>query len=60
AERTNPELINPSRKNRIARGSGKSLQEINAFLKQFEQMKQTMKMMNNMPSGGFPGMRGMR
>jgi signal recognition particle subunit SRP54 len=60
AERTNPELINPSRKNRIARGSGTSLQEINAFLKQFEQMKQTMKMMNNMPSGGFPGMRGMR
>ncbi|MFM7359375.1 MAG: signal recognition particle protein [Sediminibacterium sp.] len=60
AERTNPELINPSRKNRIARGSGKSLQEINAILKQFEQMKQTMKMMNNMPSGGFPGMRGMR
>ncbi len=60
AERTNPELINPSRKTRIARGSGKSLQEINAYLKQFEQMKQTMKMMNNMPSGGFPGMRGMR
>lgn len=60
AERTNPDLINPSRKNRIARGCGKSLQEINAFLKQFEQMKQTMKMMNNMPTGGFPGMRGMR
>ena len=59
-ERTRPDLINPSRKERIAKGCGKNLQEINAFLKQFEQMKQTMKMMNNMPSGGFPGMRGMR
>jgi hypothetical protein len=29
-------------------------------MKQFEQLKQTMKMMNNMPAGGFPGMRGMR
>jgi signal recognition particle subunit SRP54 len=59
-ERTRPDLINPSRKERIAKGCGKSLQEINAFLKQFEQMKQTMKMMNNMPSGGFPGRPGMR
>ena len=59
-ERTRPDLINPSRKERIAKGCGKNLQEINAFLKQFEQMKQTMKMMNNMPTGGFPGMRGMR
>ncbi|MFN7586279.1 MAG: signal recognition particle protein [Sediminibacterium sp.] len=59
-ERKNPDLINPSRKNRIAKGCGKNIQEINAFIKQFEQMKQTMKMMNNMPAGGFPGMRGMR
>lgn len=59
-ERTRPDLINPSRKERIAKGCGKSLQEINAFLKQFEQMKQTMKMMNNMPSGGFPGRPAMR
>jgi signal recognition particle subunit SRP54 len=59
-ERTRPDLINPSRKERIAKGCGKNLQEINAFLKQFEQMKQTMKMMNNMPSGGFPGRPGMR
>ena len=59
-ERKNPDLINPSRKNRIAMGCGKNIQEINAFIKQFEQMKQTMKMMNNMPAGGFPGMRGMR
>lgn len=60
AERSNPDLINPSRKNRIAKGSGKKMEEVNAFMKQFEQMKQMMKMMNNMPMGGFPGMKGMR
>ncbi len=60
AERSNPDLINPSRKARIAKGSGKKLEEVNAFMKQFEQMKQMMKMMNNMPMGGFPGMKGMR
>lgn len=57
AERSNPDLINPSRKNRIAKGSGKKMEDVNAFMKQFEQMKQMMKMMNNMPMGGFPGMR---
>lgn len=60
AERSNPDLINPSRKARIAKGSGKKLEEVNAFMKQFEQMKQMMKMMNNMPMGGFPGMKGFR
>jgi signal recognition particle subunit SRP54 len=59
AERKDPDLINPSRKMRIAKGSGKKLEEVNAFMKQFEQMKQMMKMMNNMPMGGFPGMKGM-
>jgi signal recognition particle subunit SRP54 len=39
------------RKQRIAKGSGKDLTEVNAFLKQFEQMKQMMKMMNKMPMG---------
>ena len=56
-ERRNPDLINPSRKARIAKGSGKDLQEVNAFLKQFEQMKGMMKMMNKMPMGRMPGMR---
>jgi signal recognition particle subunit SRP54 len=56
-ERRNPDLINPSRKARIAKGSGKELQEVNAFLKQFEQMKSMMKMMNKMPMGRMPGMR---
>jgi signal recognition particle subunit SRP54 len=57
-ERANPDLLNPSRKARIAKGCGKDLAEVNAFMKQFEQMKQMMKMMNNMPMGGrMPGMR---
>ncbi|MBO9200429.1 MULTISPECIES: signal recognition particle protein [Niastella] len=50
-EREDPDLINMSRKQRIAKGSGKGLDEVNAFLKQFEQMKQMMKMMNKMPMG---------
>lgn len=57
-ERANPDSLTPSRKQRIARGSGKDMTEVNAFMKQFDQMKQMMKMMNNMPMGGkFPGMR---
>lgn len=57
-ERANPDSLTPSRKQRIAKGSGKDIAEINAFMKQFEQMKQMMKMMNNMPMGGrLPGMR---
>ena len=59
-ERLNPDLLNPSRKERIAKGSGKNIAEVNAFLKQFEQMKVMMKSMNNMPMGGFPGMKGIR
>ncbi len=55
-ERSNPDLIDMSRKKRIANGSGKDLNELNAFLKQFEQMKQMMKMMNKMPMGGKLGM----
>ncbi len=55
-ERRNPDIINPSRKQRIAKGSGKELAELNQFLKQFEQMKDMMKMMNKMPMGRMPGM----
>lgn len=50
-ERANPDVINPSRRARIAKGSGKDLTEVNQFMKQFEQMKQMMKMMNKMPMG---------
>ena len=45
-ERRNPDMLTQSRKQRIANGSGKNIGEINAFIKQFDQMKQMMKMMN--------------
>jgi signal recognition particle subunit SRP54 len=60
AERSNPDLIDQRRKTRIAKGCGKDINEVNAFMKQFEQMKKMMGMMNKMPMGGFPGMKGMR
>ena len=50
-ERANPDVIDQSRRKRLAKGSGKDINEINAFLKQFDQMKQMMKMMNKMPMG---------
>jgi signal recognition particle subunit SRP54 len=57
-ERSNPDLIDMSRKKRIAKGSGKDINEVNAFMKQFDQMKQMMKMMNKMPMGRMmPGMK---
>jgi signal recognition particle subunit SRP54 len=57
-ERSNPDKIDPSRKQRIAKGSGRDMSEVNGLMKQFEQMRQMMKMMNNMPMGGrFPGMK---
>ena len=56
-ERRNPDIIDPSRKKRIARGSGKDISEINAFLKQFDQMKDMMKTMNKMPMGRMMGRR---
>ncbi|MCB0708321.1 MAG: signal recognition particle protein [Chitinophagaceae bacterium] len=59
-ERRNPDIINPNRKARIAKGAGKDIAELNAFIKQFEQMKGMMKMMNKMPKGMMPGMMGKR
>ena len=57
-ERRNPKLMNPSRKNRIAKGAGVDIAEVNRLVKQFEQMK---KMMKQMPGlmGGKRGKRGM-
>ncbi|MFM2138790.1 MAG: hypothetical protein RJA57_1097, partial [Bacteroidota bacterium] len=52
AERADPDLIDNSRKKRIARGCGKDLQEVNNFLKQFDQMRQMMKNMNKMSALG--------
>lgn len=46
-ERSNPALINPSRKSRIAKGSGRSVDEVNRLMKQFDQTRQMMKMMTN-------------
>ena len=44
-ERKNPDILNPSRKNRIARGAGVDISEVNRLVKQFEQMKKMMKQM---------------
>ena len=52
-ERQNPAIINASRKQRIAKGSGTSVQEVNRVLKQFEQTKQLMKQMKNNKSFRF-------
>jgi signal recognition particle subunit SRP54 len=48
AERLRPEIINGSRRKRIANGSGTSVEDINKLLRQFEQMKKTMKQFSNM------------
>jgi len=46
-ERANPEMINTNRRQRIAKGSGTNLQEVNKLMKQFEDMKKMMKLMSN-------------
>ena len=55
-ERANPDVIDVSRRKRLARGAGKDITEVNAFLKQFDQMKTMMKQMNKMPMGAMRGM----
>lgn len=67
-ERANPTLLNGLRKNRIAKGSGTNIQEVNKLLKQFEDTRKMMKMMSNPKNmmgmmkqmknmkGGMPGM----
>ncbi|OKO90232.1 signal recognition particle protein [Geobacillus proteiniphilus] len=56
-EKMHPEIINGSRKRRIAKGSGTTVQEVNRLLKQFDDMKKMMKMMTNMPKGKKKGFR---
>ena len=58
-ERADPDLIDGSRKKRIAKGSGKDILEVNNFMKQFEQMRGMMKNMNKMGAMGrmMPGMK---
>jgi signal recognition particle subunit SRP54 len=59
AERADPDLIDMNRKKRIAKGSGKDIQEVNNFMKQFDQMRDMMKNMNKMGAFGkmMPGMK---
>ncbi|MDA7025889.1 signal recognition particle protein [Bacillus sp. CLL-7-23] len=54
-EKEQPEIINASRRKRIAKGSGTSVQEVNRLLKQFEDMKKMMKQMTNMTKGKKKG-----
>lgn len=56
-ERSNPELLNPSRKKRIAQGAGVDISEVNKLVKQFEQARKMMKQMPGM-LGGKGGKRG--
>ncbi|MBO4609302.1 MAG: signal recognition particle protein [Lachnospiraceae bacterium] len=61
-ERSNPKLMNPRRKFRIAQGAGLDIAEVNRFIKQFEQSQKMMKQMGGMGKRGrgmFPGMGGM-
>ena len=53
-EREHPEIINGSRRERIAKGSGTSIQEVNRLLKQFDDMKKMMKSIGNAPKGRMP------
>ncbi|PSK92581.1 signal recognition particle protein [Taibaiella chishuiensis] len=55
-ERANPDIITPARRKRIAVGAGKDISEMNAFMKQFEQMRGMMKQMNKFKGMGMPGM----
>lgn len=60
AERATPDILNGSRRKRIASGSGTTVADVNAFLKRFEDAKKVMKKLSNMGPGGLRGlMRGM-
>ena len=52
AERSNPDLLNPSRKHRIAKGAGVDISEVNRMVKQFGEMKKMMKQLPGMMGGG--------
>lgn len=56
AEREDPDMLNPSRRRRIAAGSGRPIQEVNRMIKQFKQMRD---MMQKMTNGNFGGMENM-
>ena len=54
-ERTHPEILNSSRRQRIAKGSGTNIQEVNRLIKQFDQMRKMMKMMTGSKMGQMMG-----
>lgn len=56
-ERANPKLLNPRRKNRIAKGAGVDIAVVNRFVKQFEQSQKLMKQLPGMMKGGKKGFR---
>jgi len=56
-ERSQPEILNGSRRQRIAKGSGTSIQEVNKLIKQFDETRKMMKMMTQMKGGKMPKMR---
>ena len=58
-ERRNPDIINPSRKRRIAKGAGVDIGEVNKLMKQFEQGKKMMKQMSGMMNGRRGGLGGL-
>ena len=59
-ERTNPEILNTSRRQRIAKGSGTNIQEVNKLIKQFDQTRKMMKMVTgNQMAGMMSRMKGM-
>ena len=61
AERANPDMINSSRKERIAKGCGQPVTEVNKLLKQFEQSRKVMKQLGNFdPTTGMPTQRPMK
>ncbi|MCI8599567.1 MAG: signal recognition particle protein [Lachnospiraceae bacterium] len=57
-ERANPDILNPSRKHRIAKGAGVDIAEVNRLVKQFEQMRKMMKQMPGLMGGKGFGKRG--
>ena len=57
-ERANPDLLNPSRKKRIADGAGVDVGEVNRLVKQFDQAKKAMKQMPGLMKGGRKGLFG--
>ena len=59
-ERSNPDILNPSRKNRIAKGAGVDISEVNRIVKQFDQMKKMMKQLSgSMNQRGARGLGGL-